>query len=138
VVSAFPAPEDTARTAAHPAEPFQVRSRTQLLGELRDRGGCPPEVFDDPDLLEMTVTLMGHDLHLADTYRLPAGTSDAEYHVWYGRDDKHLTPDELQRWNGTRREFRGGHFYLLQTEQAAVALHDLVSGSLAELAQRQQ
>lgn len=138
VVSAFPSPKDTTRAATHPAEPFQVRSRSALLGELRDRGGCPPEVFDDPELLEMTVTLMGHDLHLADTYRPPARPSDAEYHVWYGRDDEHLAQDELQRWNGTPREFRGGHFYLVQTEQAAVALAELVSGLLAEPVPRQR
>nr|AKA59442.1 thioesterase [uncultured bacterium AR_412] len=135
VVSAFPSPEDTALAASHPAEPFQVRTRSQLLSELRDRGGCPPEVFDDPELLDLTITLMGHDLHLADTYRPPQAGNHADYHVWYGRDDEHVTLEELNRWASATsgpldvREFRGGHFYLLQGEQAGNALRELVAAN---------
>ncbi|WP_216216091.1 thioesterase II family protein [Amycolatopsis aidingensis] len=135
VVSAFPAPAVAARVATHPAEPFRVRTREQLLVELQDRGGCPPEVFEDQDTLEHAVTLMGQDLHLADTYRPPpAGAGNAAaYHVWFGRDDPHLAPEELQEWAAATglppiiREFPGEHFYLLRSEQAGQALRALVT-----------
>lgn len=138
VVSAFPSPPDAARAATQPAEPFQVRDRDGLLAELRIWGGCAPEVFEDADLLDFAITLMGHDLHLADTYRPPCGDVDiaADYHVWFGRDDDHLVRDELRGWaTVTRRppsvrEFRGGHFYLTEGDQAAAALGGLVADLL--------
>lgn len=139
VVSGFASPTDTARAARHPAAPFVVRSRNDLLAELRDRGGCPPDVFADPDLLELTVTVLGHDLHLADTYLpSPPADLDAAYHVWYGRDDRTLTEDELRRWAADTphppvlRAFRGGHFYLSQRPEPALALADLATELAAE------
>jgi surfactin synthase thioesterase subunit len=131
VVSAFPSPQDTARVATHPDAP--ARSRDSMLGELRDRGGCPAEVFDDPEWLDGTIALLGKDLHLADTYRPPPAIVDAGYHVWYGRDDRHLATEELAGWAAvtsrplTTREFRGGHFYLTEGSRPALALADLIA-----------
>ncbi|MGH3511833.1 MAG: thioesterase II family protein [Pseudonocardiaceae bacterium] len=134
LISAFTSPDDAARLAAHPSEPFVFRSRGQLLRELVDRGGCPPEIFEEPDLLELTITLMGHDLHLADTYLAPTPLSrDIDYHVWYGRDDAFLDAAEVRRWEAstpkppTIREFPGGHFYLGQLSDPPIALRRLVA-----------
>lgn len=134
VVSAFASPADAARAASHPDAPFQVRSRDELLAELRDRGGCPPDVFDDPELRELAVTVLGHDLHLADTYVPPEPVAiDAGYEVWFGRDDRHVMLEELRRWAAATarpprlRDFRGGHFYLSQEPEPAEALGELVA-----------
>ncbi|OLR91876.1 thioesterase II family protein [Actinokineospora bangkokensis] len=133
VVSAFTSPTDAAAEATHPAGPFLVRSRPRLLDELRDRGGCPPELFEEPELLEEVVTLMGHDLHLADTYPgSPVPTGDVDYHVWYGRQDDHLDVDAVERWALSTphpphvRGFRGGHFYLDGNPEVTAALARLV------------
>jgi surfactin synthase thioesterase subunit len=128
VVSAFPSPTD----ALAEADPSIHRSRAQLLEELRTRGGCPPELFDDADLLEQAITLLGHDLHLADTYvAAPPLHGDVDYHVWYGRQDQYLSVAALERWERSTprppvlRGFRGGHFYL-ESPEVMTALRRLL------------
>lgn len=133
LISAFTSPEDAARMATHPSKPFVIRSREQLMCELVDRGGCPLDVFEEPDLLQSTITVMGHDLHLADTYLAPTPSlRDIDYHVWYGRDDVFLDVEGIRRWANstpkppTIREFPGGHFYLSQLSEPPRALCQLV------------
>lgn len=119
IVSAFTSPVD----ALAEADPAVVRTREQLLEELESRGGCPPELFEDAGLLEQAITLLGHDLHLADTYvEAPPLSGEIEHHVWYGRQDRHLSLEALERWEKSTprppvlRGFRGGHFYLENAE----------------------
>ncbi|MEO6703806.1 MAG: alpha/beta fold hydrolase [Jatrophihabitantaceae bacterium] len=140
VVSAYSSPADAALRAPHPAKPFQVRTWDGLVAELRVRDGSPAELFDDPELLELTVNLLGHDLHLADTYRPPAPIEiNAEYQVWRGREDPRPTTAQLAGWAEvsrpapTFREFAGGHFYLLQSPQAGRALAELTTELSIEL-----
>lgn len=130
VVSAFTSPVDQLGRVS----PSLVRSRASLLEELRGRGGCPPEVFEDAELLERAVALLGHDLHLADTYvEAPPVSAEIDYHVWYGRQDAYLEVDELERWAESTprppavRGFRGGHFYLDQNPEPVGLLRSLVS-----------
>ncbi|TCO59531.1 thioesterase II family protein [Actinocrispum wychmicini] len=133
VVSAFQSPQDAAQAATHPGSPFQVRTRESVLGDLRELGGTPAEIFDDPEWLAETITLFGLDLHLVDTYHPPPAPVDADYHVWFGHDDSRLATEKLAGWAAATtkpvvtREFRGGHFYLTEVEQAANALAGLVS-----------
>jgi len=133
VVSAFTAPHHAARAATHPEEPFVVRSREDLLGELAGRGGCDPELFAEPDLVALAVDLLGADLHLADTYvEPPPPVGDIDYHVWHGRDDAYVDEDTLADWGRSTpkppaaRDFRGGHFYLDSTPEVRVALRELL------------
>ncbi|SFR28724.1 Surfactin synthase thioesterase subunit [Lentzea waywayandensis] len=135
VVSAFTSPTD----ALAEADPLVVRSRAQLLAELESRGGCPPELFEDDELREHAITLLGHDLHLADTYVVaPPWDGDVDYHVWYGRQDEHLDVDAVERWEASTprppvvRGFRGGHFYLDGGQEAKTALSRVVRSALHE------
>ncbi len=128
VVSSIHSPRDAAAEATRPARPFVVRTRDDIRGELEERGGCPPEVFEDDELVEHAITLLGHDLHLYDTYQAPPRSlGDVPLHVWYGRDDRFLDGDAMARWSGDDvRTFRGGHFYLLQQKEPQRALDELL------------
>jgi surfactin synthase thioesterase subunit len=138
VVSASYAPDEAAANASHPPSPFQVRTREQLISQLRSRGGCPPDMLEDQDFVEHALTVFGQDLHLADTYSLPHGAvADVPYHVWYGAEDPYLTTAHAERWARCVpkvieiRGFRGGHFYLLNHDRATAALSRLVAEATA-------
>ncbi|QYX79580.1 thioesterase II family protein [Streptomyces akebiae] len=141
IVSASRSAAATAETAPMPAEPFVVRSRASLLGELRNFGGVRPEFLEDADFVDAAVTLLGHDLHLADTYTLPQpGPTSVPHQVWYGTDDATLSREERARWNESclappvHRGFPGGHFYLYERPEAGAALAELVAGTVAAAA----
>ncbi|GIH26482.1 pyoverdine synthetase thioesterase component [Acrocarpospora phusangensis] len=130
VVSSAYSPMEAAGMARHPGAPFQVRTRNQLLAELRGRGGCPPETLRDPDFVSYALRVLGHDLHLADTY-VPASGAVADFQVWYGGEDPYLTAEQARDWVGAvarpplLRAFPGGHFYLTQRPEAGQALAEL-------------
>lgn len=132
VLSSAYSPASAVAMARHPAAPFQLRTREELLEELRGRGGCPEEMLDDPDFVEHALLILGHDLHLADTY-VPTSGADADYHVWYGRDDSYYDEEQVLGWISALsgkpevRDFRGGHFYLTQGPEPLAALQNLVT-----------
>ncbi|MET8628250.1 alpha/beta fold hydrolase [Kitasatospora sp. NPDC004669] len=136
VVSAARSPRSAAGHATMPQAPFVARTRESVLSDLRRFGGCPPELFEDEQLVEHFVDVLGHDLHLADTYA-PADGHHAgiPYHVWYGTEDETLAPDDLHSWaecgpdTVTLRGFAGGHFYLLEQPEARLVLRDLLNGA---------
>jgi len=133
VVSASRSPVATAAAATHPPAPFVRRTRRQLVDELRTRGGCPAEVFTEPDMLDNTIRVLGHDLHLADTYLAPAADpADVPYHLWFGRDDPFVDPATAHQWSPSLarspsvRAFPGDHFYLSARPEPVAALRDLL------------
>jgi surfactin synthase thioesterase subunit len=134
LVSSSQSPATAAADATHPPAPFVSRDREGLLAELHGRGGSPPELFEDDELVDYAVRLIGHDLHLADTYVAPPEPVEGvPYRIWYGRDDPYLDRDEAERWAPALglepeiRAFRGGHFYLGQRPEPRAALQELVA-----------
>ncbi|MFF3499870.1 thioesterase II family protein [Streptomyces sp. NPDC003247] len=141
IVSASRSAASTAETAPMPDEPFVVRSRASLLGDLHAFGGVQPELLQDPDFVDATITLMGYDLHLADTYTLPRpGPTDVPHQVWYGTDDATLPEEERSRWDEScvvppvHRGFPGGHFYLYERPEPGAALGELVTAAASTAA----
>jgi surfactin synthase thioesterase subunit len=135
VLSASRSPATTRKLATFPAGPFTSRSRSNLLVDMTRYGGCPPELFSDPELLEHAVQALAQDMQLIDTYRgqrdaVGAGC-DVNYHIWYGEDDEEADMAEAGLWTDdlpcapSIRGFRGGHFYLLEHPEAAAALRHL-------------
>lgn len=134
IVSASRSAATTAGTAPMPESPFVVRSPESLLDELRTFGGVQPELLNDADFVDTAVTLLGHDLHLADTYTLPQpGPTDVPHQVWYGTDDATLQEEERVRWDESlltppvHRGFPGDHFYLYTRPEPGAALGELVT-----------
>ncbi|MDT0542858.1 MULTISPECIES: thioesterase domain-containing protein [Streptomyces] len=142
VLSGARSPVTTARVATHPRAPFLTRTREELTAELRRHGGCPPELFDYPHMLDLAVTMLGQDLHLMDTYHEPAAVPPGgrtDYHVWSGRGDRSLSAAESERWRLSTpsppqpREFAGGHVFLCQERPPAAALRELVAARIADI-----
>ncbi|MEE1930136.1 alpha/beta fold hydrolase [Streptomyces sp. TRM 70351] len=138
IVSAHRPPRVTAEKATHPGAPFVVRTHDSLLQDLQRFGGVSAELLADADFRETAVTLLGHDLHLADTYAEPAGPAPRiPYHVWYGTDDATLDARELAGWDEAcaapvvHRGFPGGHFYPYERGESAAALGALAAEARA-------
>lgn len=135
VFSASRSPATTSRLATFPPGPFTTRTRADLLDDMNRYGGCPPELFNDPVLLDQAVHALARDMQLIDTYATPpdAGTfeSGTAYHIWYGEDDDEAGAAEAALWSDDLpraprvRGFRGGHFYPLEHPEAARALRRL-------------
>ena len=91
----------------------------QLRDYIRDMGGTPREVLDDPDMWELFAPLIRADFRVVDAPRpkyerpLPVPLS-----AFGGRFDASLPPERLTGWAGECEEFLGlrlfdgGHFYL--------------------------
>ncbi|MCX4778460.1 thioesterase II family protein [Streptomyces sp. NBC_01264] len=132
VVSSSRSARATADSATMPSEPFVVRNHEQLLAALHAFGGCPPEMFEDEEFLDYALSLLGHDLHLADTFSQVDQEEWMPLEVWYGMDDNTLIEKELTSWQNPSatpapfRGFPGGHFYVYERPEPARALRELI------------
>lgn len=134
VVSASRSPQSAAEYATMPPSAFTARTHESLLEDLRTFGGVAPELLDDPDFRDTAINLLGHDLHLADTYVLPERTApEVPYQVWYGTEDATLKEEDRLGWGAVshapvpQRGFPGGHFFLYERDESAKALSSLVA-----------
>ncbi|MGP3999339.1 thioesterase II family protein [Streptomyces sp. 8N706] len=135
IVSASRSPAATAAAARMPQAPFTVRTHETLLEDLRLFGGVSDELLEDPDFREVAVTLLGYDLHLADTYVEPRQPAQGvPYQVWYGTEDDSLPERDRTSWDAgcarppVHRGFGGGHFYLYERPEPTGALVEVVEG----------
>lgn len=97
---------------------LHLGSNQDLVDELRQLGGTPPQVFEQPELLELIVQAFRADLAVGETYRYrDEPPLECPILAMGGRDDS-LPVEELQGWqrhtHGALRVemFSGGHFYL--------------------------
>jgi surfactin synthase thioesterase subunit len=95
-----------------------------LVAELRKQNGTPEEVFESPDLLSMTLGLLGADYRVCASFRYQKLPSlPMPIHVFGGRDDE-VHPSRLEAWREESAGptsldwFDGGHFFLRQNEEA--------------------
>ena len=122
-VSASPAParRDPARFAG-------LDSRHALLDDMRRQGGTPAEVFDNEELLALTLSVLSADYQVCASFR-PDGALplDMPVHAFGGRHDD-IAPEALEAWrdatsaHSSVQWFDGGHFYL-RAHEAAVIRH---------------
>lgn len=96
----------------------------EFLEAIQRMNGTPPEILNDPELMELLLPVMRADLAVCQTYRYVAAQPLACLIVAFGgQDDPDAPPELLAAWaEQTEREFRpvilpGGHFYL-QTSEA--------------------
>ncbi|GGS65701.1 thioesterase II family protein [Streptomyces badius] len=96
-----------------------LRTQEDLVGFLRDLGGTPSEVLDEPELLEYLTRLLRADLTLLESY---SGDSrdvlDVPISIHYGEGDLMAGRDLVSPWaeyssaGSGIRAWPGGHFYL--------------------------
>lgn len=99
-------------------------TQASLVAELRKQNGTPEEVFESPELLSMTLNLLGADYQVCASFRYQNLPSlPLPIHVFGGRDDE-IHPSRLEAWQeetALRTSldwFDGGHFFLRQNEEA--------------------
>ncbi|MER6346070.1 thioesterase II family protein [Streptomyces sp. NPDC001595] len=112
--------------------PAWDQSDAHLVDYLRDMGGTPQDVLDDPELLALMLPTLRADLTTVATCpytpRPPLGMP---VHAFAGQDDASASPERMRAWEReSEGEFRltalpGGHFFLNDHLPAvAGAVHD--------------
>jgi surfactin synthase thioesterase subunit len=95
----------------------------ELIAELRRQNGTPEEVFENPELLSMTLELLRTDYNICASFRyceLPP--LPIPVHVFGGNADE-IHPSDLEAWRyestvGFSLDyFEGGHFFIRQDEE---------------------
>lgn len=122
-VSASPAPSrrDPGRFAGKSDD-------AALIADLRKQGGTPEEVFENAELLRLTLDALRADYRVCESFRHDDGVSPPRVPVraFAGRQDD-IEAERVEAW---RREagggfaldwFDGGHFFIRRHEQAVLA-----------------
>jgi surfactin synthase thioesterase subunit len=95
-----------------------------LIADLRKQNGTPEEVFENPELLSITLSLLAADYRICASFRyeeLPP--LPIPIHVFGGRTDE-IHKSKLEEWRSESAVdfsldwFDGDHFFLRQHEEA--------------------
>jgi surfactin synthase thioesterase subunit len=93
----------------------------QFISTLRALGGTAPEIFEEPELLELLVPMVRADFKMLETYEYrPGPPLDCPIVSYLGASDRDIAPDRAQRWSELtvrpmpQRVFPGGHFFLTE------------------------
>ncbi|SEO70764.1 thioesterase II family protein [Nitrosovibrio sp. Nv6] len=115
-------------------------SDASLIADLRKQNGTPEEVFENPELLSMTLSLLGADYRICASFhyqKLPP--LPIPIHVFGGRADE-IRTSKLEAWQFENDVdcsldwFEGGHFFLRQQEDAFLAaLVNRLAGNSVEV-----
>ncbi|MES5816913.1 alpha/beta fold hydrolase [Streptomyces sp. RG80] len=120
----LPAPEHLFLSAACPTRSRHRNDRhrlgdEELVTELRELSGTPPEFFDAPELVALLLPTIRADFELAETYEVPEGTRlPVPITVFAGERDPSFPPSEAKAWQRhTTGSFAhhvlpGDHFFL--------------------------
>ena len=124
-----------------PRPPVAPPTDEQIVEGLRRLGGTPPEILDEPDMLEMLLEPMRADYALLARYE-PRWTPPLAIGITalVGDEDPTVGLDDVRRWAAVcdapfaAREVGGGHFYLQSAAgatEAAAAVADALDGLAA-------
>ena len=98
-----------------------------LSADLRKQGGTPEAVFDSPELMRITLDVLGADYRVCDSFRwLQTPPLPFPVHVFAGQQDD-IAPERMAAWSAeagrafTLDWFEGGHFFIRQQEAAVLA-----------------
>jgi surfactin synthase thioesterase subunit len=104
------------------------KTHASLIAELRKQNGTPEEVFENPELLSMTLGLLGADYQACASFRhQESAPLPLPIHVFGGRMDEIQTVG-LEAWKGESALnfsldwFDGGHFFIRQNEDAFLSV----------------
>lgn len=93
----------------------------EFIQVLKDFGGTPPEVLQNPEMLQFVLPRLRADLELNETYVFAGGQAlDASISAFGGEADQEATPAAVRAWGEhTTAKFRcrifaGSHFFLYE------------------------
>lgn len=102
---------------------FRIRTEAALIADLSNQGGTPKEVFNNPELLAMTLDLLRIDYRVCGSFKHTMQTPiDIPIHCFGGRADT-ISAENLSHWRQESMQmvtfdwFDGGHFFLRQSEE---------------------
>ncbi len=91
----------------------------ELLEALRQYGGTPEEILNEPDFMAMLYPIIRADFQALETHVFAdEAPLEVPFSIYCGRDDERATPDELEDWKDYSsaeceiKLFDGGHFYI--------------------------
>jgi surfactin synthase thioesterase subunit len=94
----------------------------EFLARLRELGGTPEEVLQDPELMELFMPVLRADFAVCETYCYTnAAPLDCPISVFGANDDRKVSREELSAWRAqssksfSLRMFPGDHFFLLSS-----------------------
>lgn len=114
-------------------------SQDRLISFVKDLGGTPAEMLDDPDILEYLVEILREDLAVVDTYVFREGPPlDTPLSVFHGLADLTTKDQTIADWRpyaagpSDIHAYPGGHFYLFdQPEEVAGRITTDIGRALA-------
>jgi medium-chain acyl-[acyl-carrier-protein] hydrolase len=126
VASGYSAPSAIRRRP----RPLYQLPRAELIAELRLMGGTPPQVLDEPDLLDLLLPTLRADLEVSETWAAPgAPPLPTPILAAAGTEDASVSDEGLEAWRYETSQrfawerFTGDHFYSLPGQRAL--LHQL-------------
>ncbi|MEU0743239.1 alpha/beta fold hydrolase [Streptomyces sp. NPDC006134] len=119
-----PVPLDPATGRARP------RSDEEILASLREHGGTPMDLFDDPAVRELFLRVLRADYQLIESHRPPAGRPPLTLPLTALWGEQDPTADEplMRPWAACTTGpfhgygFDGGHFYLVPHRERVLTL----------------
>jgi len=91
----------------------------EFLAKLRNLGGTPEEVLQNPELLELFLPVLRADFAVCETYCYTTEEPlDCSITAFGGNDDRRVSREELSAWQTQTRKsfslrmFPGDHFFL--------------------------
>ena len=98
-----------------------------LIADLRRQGGTPEEVFENAELLRITLDALGADYRICESFDSVSGDPlPVPFHALGGTRDS-IATDAIEDWRHEAAGpfsvswFDGGHFFIKQQEQSVVA-----------------
>ncbi len=114
--------------STHRVEGMHLSDDAALLTELRELSGMPAALLADPEIVQVILPVLRHDLRLAETYRYEADGQDLSCPIvaLIGAEDSKVDLDEAAAWRGHTtgsfelRTFSGGHFFIVEHMAAII------------------
>lgn len=111
-----------------PKPPLHRLPEDELLKEIRKLGGTPPEVFAQPELLDLFIPILRADFEMGETFTYTiADPLPCPISAFGGTEDPEISDEDVANWErytggGFRiRRFPGDHFFLHQCEAEVIA-----------------
>lgn len=94
-------------------------SDDEFINGMQNRyGGMQMQLFNDPELKEMFLTINREDMRIFETYNFVKSTPlQTPLTAWRGKTDPSITLEGIKKWHEHTagvfeyREFEGGHFF---------------------------
>lgn len=113
---------------------------TEFLTSLRNLGGTPEEVLQNPELMELFLPVLRADFAVCETYcYAPEEPLNCSITAFGGNDDRRVSREELSAWQTQSRRsfslrmFPGDHFFLQSVREPVLRV---LSQDLKQLLRR--